>query len=77
MKPTDAYTGHVTFDLTECKVHALKNADGSTRIVARYPKAWEAPDPVTLNAVNGTAVTMRPYKVTDWYEVVLMDIPKA
>lgn len=74
MKPVDVHAGHQTFDLTECKVHALKNDDGSTRIVARYPKAWVPGEKRQMQAVAGI-VEMRPYIVTEWREVVLMTIP--
>lgn len=74
MKPADIYTSHQTFDLTECKVHAIKNDDGSTRIVARYPKLWLPFEKRMVSTVAGPK-EMRPYIVTEWHEVTLMVIP--
>ena len=73
MKPTDFYTGHQTMDLTECKVHALPNADGTIRIVARYPSKWIALEKAGMMSVNGL-VEMRPYRVTEWREVTLRTV---
>lgn len=75
MKPIHTYTSHTTFDLTECKVHCLRNEDGTRRIVAMIPKAVEAGHAQEMQGSNGKFVMMRPFLVTEWEEVTLAVIP--
>ena len=74
MRPATDYTGYQTFDLTKCEVHALPNDDGSTRIVARYPKSSVKGGRREMMTVAGP-VEMCPYAVTEWHEVLLMTVP--
>lgn len=62
MKPVHAYFGHVTTDLTECKVHLV---DGE--LVAFVPKAWEIlrEQEVTVSA-TGEKANIKHYRVTEW-----------
>lgn len=76
MKPVHTYTGYTTMDLTACVVHALQNDDGSTRIVACYPKKWVALEKQPMMSVSGP-VQMRPYHVTEWHEVLLATVPAS
>jgi hypothetical protein len=72
MRPTHEYTTHQTFDLTECKVHCLVDAStGKRRVVVLVPKEWEAGERRDMPAVNGETVSMRPFRVTAWEEIVL------
>lgn len=75
MKPVHEYGGYVTFDLTACVVHALPNSDGTTRIVAMYPKKWIAHEKQSVTMVNGEVADYRPYTVTEWREVILATVP--
>lgn len=74
MKPTHNYTGHVTFDLTEGKIHRVTGEDGKTRIIALFPKTWERGATQAMSAVNGQEVKMRPYRVTEWEEIELRPV---
>lgn len=74
MKPTFNYSGFKTTDLTEARVHALKNPDGSTRIVAYLPKTYTKGEPMDAETVKGT-LRVCFYDITDWTEITLMTIP--
>jgi len=77
MKPTHEYTGHVTYDLTECKVHCLTDPDGSRRIVAMVPKVTQPTDRQSMQAVNGQTVEMRGHVVKEWEEITLLHLPSS
>ena len=62
MKPVHSYFGHVTMDLTECKVHCI---DGE--LVAFVPKTWDVVGEVNAHvAATGEMVKLKQYRVTDW-----------
>lgn len=75
MRPVHEHGGYVTFDLTACVVHALTGEDGTTRIVAMYPKKWVAHEKQTMRTVGGQVLEHRPYTVTEWHEVILATAP--
>lgn len=75
MKPSADYTGWKTIDLTACNVHALVQPDGSTNIVARWPKTYTKGEPGPYGTVKGETVHFSQYDVTEWHEVVLTTVP--
>lgn len=77
MKPTHDYTGHQTFDLTECKVHVLDNPDGTRRLVAFVPKTFSAGAKTQVNTVNGAQPALRPFLVSAWEEIVIIPVLPA
>lgn len=71
MKLAHLFSGHATYDLTECKVH--RRDDGA--IVAFFPKKWEVRVPKqTINVVAGSMAATQ-YAVTEWDEIVLVPAP--
>lgn len=62
MKPVFEYFGHVTTDLTECRVHLV---DGE--LVAFAPKAWRVLDEQTVSVLaTGEKAQIKQYRVTEW-----------
>lgn len=62
MKPVHAYFGHVTTDLTECKVHMV---DGE--LVAFVPKSWDVLNEQTMTVLaTGETAQIKQYRVTEW-----------
>jgi hypothetical protein len=77
MKPLNFYAPYRTYDLTGCVVHKVDDPDGSSRIVAYYPKTYTKGTPVPVGVADGRTFEWAPYDVTEWTEVTLADIPKA
>jgi hypothetical protein len=71
MQPVHTHAGYHTFDLTQGVTHRLVQPDGSTKIVAFFPKKWEAINRRPIKVANGETFDWVLYRVTEWDEVVL------
>lgn len=71
MKQLYHTAGHQSFDLTECKIHRIVDADGKARFIVSYPKKWEASEKQPMALARGGEASLRSFNVLEWEEVEL------
>jgi hypothetical protein len=71
MKQLHHSSGHVAYDLTECKLNRLTDKEGNVRFVISYPKTWDKLQRQTMPLARGGSMDVCPYSITEWEEVEL------
>jgi hypothetical protein len=75
MKPAHQFVKYNVLDLTEGRIHKLVDPDGSSRVVAYFPRDYTAIGLTSALDLNSETVNLTTYQVTGWEEITLATIP--